>query len=77
MVAQATGQQAVLGLARPSQQADNEGNTRTIDILHIAEIEQDAARLLALSFIIGGIQHTFCTGINFSVQINDSNLVLE
>src|SRR2546430_11764226 len=73
MVAEATGQQAPLGLARKSQQADNEGNARTIDILYIAEIEQDADRLLALSFIIGGIQHTFCTGINFSVQINDGN----
>src|SRR5207248_7683954 len=73
IVAQAIGQQAALGLARPSKQADNEGNTRTIDILHIAEIEQDAARLRTLSFIIGSIQHTFCTGINFSVQINDGN----
>src|SRR5437016_83299 len=73
MVAQAAGQQAVLGLACPCQQTDNKGNARTIDILHIAEIEQDGTRFLALSFIIGGIQYTFCTGINFSVQINDGN----
>src|SRR5205807_9071959 len=70
---QAIEQKAALKLTRPSQQADNKANACTIDILHIAEIEQDAARLLSLIFIIGGIQHTFCTGINFSVQINDGN----
>src|SRR5579884_1860335 len=72
VVAQTTGEQAAASFACSGQQANNQRNSCTIDVIHITEVEQDDIRILVFSFSVGCIKPLLCKGVNFAVQIHDS-----
>src|SRR5690348_2610868 len=62
-----------MSFACSSQQANNQRNSCTVDVIHITEVEQDDIRILVFSFSVGCIKPLLCKGVNFAVQIHDSN----
>src|SRR6185312_9139223 len=67
MVAQTTGLQAAALFAGAGQQAHDQGNTGTVDIMHISEVEQNNIQFTLLSLSIGVIENVLSAGIDFAV----------
>src|SRR5262249_5844237 len=73
MLAKTIGNQRETSLASAFKQTDYQCDASTIDIIHLAEIEQKHLRLLVGCFIIGSIKHIFSECINFALQIDNSS----
>src|SRR5205085_2062689 len=73
MCTQSTSQESTMRFAGAGQQIDYEGDACTIDVLHIAEIEENDIRLTTLGFVIGIVESFLGAGIYLSMQIDDSD----
>src|SRR5947207_2527914 len=73
MTAQSTCQQAAFRFSCSRQQTNDKSNTCTIDIIHFAKVEQDDVCISTLCLSICSVQHVFCKGVDFTLQVNNSN----
>src|SRR5579875_2102568 len=76
MVAQAARGESTVGLTSAFQQANNQRDPGAIDIVHLAEIQQDHLWLLTHCFIIRRVQHIFSECIHLAPQIENGNVRL-
>src|SRR5579872_57371 len=73
VLAEATGEQAPVRLARPREQADDQGDASAVDVVNVGKVEQDGVWRLALGLGVGGVQRLFGEGVDLAVQLDDGD----
>src|SRR5262245_11121593 len=59
MLTQTVDRQGAVRFSSAGQQADNQGDAGAVDVIHIAEVEDNSLRLLKLGLSVSGVQRRF------------------